>query len=209
MQVIWLNRLIVSAGANVSRQSCEQARNGQSCEHARNGRLAPLPPRLATGLAHSSRQETARWPTAYRPNTRRRGRPADGACRVRRASSSTEHGAAPQGEHGGRKEANAFPQPIGGTAVSHRAPQSARGRRGTHGGQHGTQVTDDQTLAQPCVPALGTLSLPFERRSSIPVEPSSKPDSSLGPKAETPVRRAGWTYGNDDEDPAQGVRDLS
>ena len=122
---------------------------------------------------------------------------------------STEHGAAPKGEHGGKKEASAFPQPIGGTAESHRAPQSARVHRGTHGGHRGTKVTDHQTLAQPLAPALGTLSIPFERRQNTPVEPSSRPDSRLSPRAETPIRRAGWTYRDDDKDPAQGVRDLS
>ena len=87
--------------------------------------LPPHPPRLATGSAHSSCQETARWPTTYRPNTRRRGRPADGACRVRRARSYPNKrprpGAARVGE-----EANATPHPIDKTAVSHRAPESDR-----------------------------------------------------------------------------------
>ena len=186
-------------------QPCElQAQLRAPCElQAQLRATGPPPHRVYTRKRTASSSETARWPTSL-PTQHPKERSAarrdlrDERAQHRRPNTGSRPGAGRMGE-----EANANPQPIGETAVCHRAPESARRPWGATEGNPGRRKPS-RCWFSPCVPALGTLMLPFGRESSTPAWPSSKPDSSLSPKAEAPAGRARWTCDDDDATPPEG-----
>ena len=182
----------------------KQACYGPPSEQAQLKATGPPPHRVYTRKRTASSSETARWPTnlpTQHPKERsaaRRDLRDERAAPHHRPNTGLRPGAGRMGE-----EANANPQPIGETAVCHRAPESARRPWGATEGNPGRRKPS-RCWFSPCVPALGTLMFPFGRESSTPAWPSSKPDSNPSPKAEAPAGRARWTCDGDDATPPEG-----